>query len=210
MDAAEILNTLSDQGFNVAIKGEALSIVPASRLSDAMRAEIRAHKPELIALLTQAANDAHTEPESPIERLERLNAELRRKIDHALEASLIEGSEALAKIRLADSESDPIPLATATRVEVEAWLDSVGETDPEVRREILVSYGFDPDFRYPDSGRRTCRQCRNLDADGGCRAARRGEIPNASRHYTWPNGIYDPHRCVGYRPVSAETGGNAR
>lgn len=97
-----------------------------------------------------------------------------------------------------DSRTDPIPLATATRAEVEAWMDAVGETNPETRREILIGYGFDPDFQYPDSGRRTCRQCANLDADGGCRAARRGQIPNASRHYTWPNGIDDPHRCVGF------------
>lgn len=57
MDAAEILHTLTDQGFSVAIKAGALSIVPASRLSPALRAEIRAHKPALVELLTQAAND---------------------------------------------------------------------------------------------------------------------------------------------------------
>ena len=205
MDAAEILHTLTDQGFGVAIKAGALSIVPASRLSPALRAEIRAHKPELVELLTQAANDW---PDS-LKELERLNGELRRKIDHAhlaanaeaignaLESSLIEGAEALAKIRPA---TDPIPLATATRAEVEAWLDANGETNPETRREILIGYGFDPDFQYPDSGRRTCRQCANLEADGGCRAARRGQIPNASRHYTWPGGIDALHRCVGYRP----------
>ena len=207
MEAAEILHTLSDQGFTLAVEGDRLTVSPSSRLTDPMRAEIRAHKPELVALLTQAANDAHTEPESPIERLERLNGEMRRALDHAhiaanaeaignaLESSLIEGAEALAKIRPA---TDPIPLATATRAEVEAWLDANGETNPETRREILIGYGFDPDFQYPDSGRRTCRQCRNLDADGGCRAARRGQIPNASRYYTWPNGIDDPHRCVGF------------
>lgn len=112
-------------------------------------------------------------------------------------ARLIEGAEALAKIRPA---TDPAPLATASYGEVVAWMDAAGETDPEVRRDILTGYGFDPDFQYPDSGRRTCRQCRNLDADGGCRAARRGQIPNASRHYTWPAGIDAPHRCVGYLP----------
>ena len=89
-----------------------------------------------------------------------------------------------------------------TRAEVEAWMDAVGETDTVTRNEVLANYGFDPDFRYPDSGRRTCRQCRNLSADGGCRAARRGQIPRASRHYTWPNGIDDPHRCVWFREAT--------
>ena len=94
---------------------------------------------------------------------------------------------------------DPPPLATASYAEVLAWLDAAGETDPKIRREILTGYGFH-DFQYPDSGRRACRQCANLEADGGCRAARRGQIPNASRHYTWPGGIDALHRCIGYRP----------
>ncbi|MBK1655227.1 hypothetical protein [Allochromatium vinosum] len=102
--------------------------------------------------------------------------------------------------RPANDEPTPPPLATASRAEVEAWMDAAGETDPKIRREILTGYGFDPDFQYPDSGRRTCRQCANLEADGGCRAARRGQIPNASRHYTWPGGIDALHRCIGYRP----------
>ena len=105
--------------------------------------------------------------------------------------------ESPTKIRPAAA---PAPLATASYGELVAWMDSTGETDAEIRREILVGYGFDPDFQYPDSGRRTCRQCANLDADGGCRAARRGQIPNASCHYTWPAGIDAPHRCVGYLP----------
>lgn len=159
------------------------------------------------------ANDDPVEPESSIERLERLHEETGRMIESALrdakiranaeaigddlEARLIEGAEALAKIR---PDTDPAPLATASYGEVVAWMDASGETDPETRREILVGYGFDPSFQYPDSGRRTCRQCRNLDADGGCRAARRGQIPNTSRFYTYPPGIDAPHRCVGYLP----------
>ena len=163
------------------------------------------------------ASHSPGEPESSIERLERLHEETGRMIERALrdakiranaeaigddlERRLIEGSEALAKIRPADPDTDPAPLATATLVEIDAWMNAAGETDIVTRNEVLVGYGFDPGFQYPDSGRRTCRQCRNLDADGGCRAARRGQIPNASRHYTWPNGIEDPHRCVGFREV---------
>ena len=154
MSAAEILHALTDQGFTLAMEGNRLAVTPASRLTVAMRAEIRAHKAELIACLTQATNDDPTPP----------------------------------------------PLATASRAEVEAWLDATGETDTVTRNEILTSYGFDPGFRYPDSGRRACRQCLNLEADGGCRAARRGQIPLTSKFYTHPDGIDALHRCIGYRP----------
>ena len=154
MTAAELLPTLQSAGVVLFVTEQGTLRYRGDQAAvEQWLPAIRAHKPELVELLTQAANDTHT---------------------------------------------DPIPLATATRAEVEAWLDANGETNPETRREILIGYGFDPDFLYQDSGRRTCRQCRNLDADGGCRAARRGQIPNASRHYTWPAGIDDPHRCVGF------------
>jgi len=226
-DPARILSDLEAAGVHVTLEDDRLKVTGNQQAITAHLDEIRAHKPELVALLTQAANDAHAAPEPPIERFRRLNreteasiedlerqgAESHRKIQaalldarirasaetigNALESSLIEGTEALAKIRPA---ADPAPLATASYGEVVAWMDVSGETDPEVRRDILIGYGFDPDFQYLDSGRRTCRQCRNLDADGGCRAARRGQIPNTSRHYTWPAGIDAPHRCVGYLP----------
>ncbi|MFE8032400.1 hypothetical protein [Thiohalocapsa marina] len=153
MNAAEILHTLTDQGFNMAVEGDRLTITPSSRLTDTLRAEIRTHKFALVELLTRPANDEPTPP----------------------------------------------PPATASRAEVEQWMDLVGETDPETRREVLANYGY-PSFTYPDSGRRACRQCRNLEVDGGCRAARRGQIPNASKHYTWPAGIDALHRCIGFRP----------
>ena len=84
--------------------------------------QIKQHKPELIGLLPQA------EPESPIERLERQCAESYRKVQaalrdasiranaeaigNALESSLIEGSEALAKIQ---PDSGPPPLSADDR-----------------------------------------------------------------------------------------------
>ncbi|ADC62635.1 hypothetical protein [Allochromatium vinosum] len=153
------------------------------------------HSPASIKDLERQGAESHRKIQAAL-----LDARIRASaetIGNALESSLIEGSEALAKIRPA---ADPAPLATASYGEVVAWMDSTGETDAQTRREILVSYGFDPDFQYPDSGRRTCRQCANLDADGGCRAARRGQIPNTSRFYTYPPGIDAPHRCVGYLP----------
>jgi len=152
-DARAFILTMQAERVRVQVDGNDLMLSGNRSAITAHLPEIRAHKAELIACLTQATNDEPTPP----------------------------------------------PLATASRAEVEAWMGAAGETDPETRREILTGYGFDPDFQYPDSGRRTCRQCANLEADGGCRAARRGQIPNASRHYTWPGGIDALHRCIGYR-----------
>ncbi|NKN34101.1 hypothetical protein [Marichromatium bheemlicum] len=56
MDAAEILHTLADQGFSVAVDGERLTVAPVSRLTDDLRAEIREHRAEVVALLTAAGN----------------------------------------------------------------------------------------------------------------------------------------------------------
>ena len=153
-DARAFILTMQAERVHVQIDGNDLMLSGNRSAIAAHLPEIRAHKAELIACLTQAANDEPTPP----------------------------------------------PLATASRAEVEDWMDAAGETDPETRREILTSYGFDPGFRYPDSGRRACRQCLNLEADGGCRAARRGQIPLTSKFYTHPDGIDALHRCIGYRP----------
>ncbi|WP_200158655.1 hypothetical protein [Allochromatium vinosum] len=67
--AAEILHTLADQGFTLAVEGDRLTVSPSSRLTEPMRAEIRQHKAELVALL--AANDAAVSDPPPLTRAER-------------------------------------------------------------------------------------------------------------------------------------------
>lgn len=64
MSAAEILHTLTDQGFTLAVDGDRLTVSPSSRLTDPMRAAIRQHKPEIVALL--AANDAAVPDPPPL------------------------------------------------------------------------------------------------------------------------------------------------
>ena len=53
---SKLLHALQHQGFTVTTDGDTVSISPGSKLTDAMRQEIKAHKRELIRQL-QAAND---------------------------------------------------------------------------------------------------------------------------------------------------------
>lgn len=69
MGAREVLAELAGAGFHVEVAGDKLVIRPASKLTDDIRASIRANKPELMRLaarpyrLAQAdADAAHAEP----------------------------------------------------------------------------------------------------------------------------------------------------
>lgn len=60
MGARDLLCELVGAGFSVEAAGERLTIRPASRLTDDLRASIRAAKPELLALLAgETANRPH-------------------------------------------------------------------------------------------------------------------------------------------------------
>lgn len=52
MGAHELLHQMAEAGFSVEADGEMLVIRPASKLTDDLRADLRAAKPELLALLT--------------------------------------------------------------------------------------------------------------------------------------------------------------
>lgn len=54
MEAAEIFRQLSAAGIRLELQGDQLSASPASRLTDNLRAVVRAHKPALIAYLAEA------------------------------------------------------------------------------------------------------------------------------------------------------------
>lgn len=53
MGARDLLERATAAGFSVVADGDALVIRPASKLTDELRAELRAAKPELLALLTR-------------------------------------------------------------------------------------------------------------------------------------------------------------
>ena len=95
MGAAEILRTLTDQGFTLAAAGGRLTVNPSSKLTDAMRAEIRAHKPELVELLTQAANDSRP-PYLPPPPASTSHAEIEAWMDAVGETDTVTRNEVLA------------------------------------------------------------------------------------------------------------------
>jgi hypothetical protein len=97
-------------------------------------------------------------------------------------------------------------LSDAEGAKVRAWLDSIGEDDPEIRDEVLdrcetvreardYFLGLAGEALGADNwdDQRTCGECANLIA-GQCRAARWGG-PLSQRP------IRDlPRRCEGYAP----------
>ena len=54
MNAAEMVVRMQRAGFNLGVKDDALTITPASRLTDPQRQWIRDHKAEILAALTPA------------------------------------------------------------------------------------------------------------------------------------------------------------
>lgn len=64
MGARDLLGELMAAGLSLTIDGDRLIVTPRDRLTDAMRDGIRAHKPDLLALLVPApADDSQSPPE---------------------------------------------------------------------------------------------------------------------------------------------------
>lgn len=57
MNAVEILHDLRDQGFRFQVTGERLRVAPSQKLTDDVRAVIRAHRSEILEALTTDAED---------------------------------------------------------------------------------------------------------------------------------------------------------
>ena len=62
MGARELLDELADAGLRVEAAGDKLLIRPATKLTDELRAALRAAKPELLALLSPPATEPHQRP----------------------------------------------------------------------------------------------------------------------------------------------------
>jgi len=58
MGARDVLEGLAGVGVNVTADGDRLVVRPASKLTDSMRAELLAAKPEVLALLSAHADDS--------------------------------------------------------------------------------------------------------------------------------------------------------
>lgn len=71
MDAEGLLKALQSQGYTLAVEGEQLRLAPASRLSPELRAEVRAHKAALLALVSHAKLSGSVTPDSEAVATER-------------------------------------------------------------------------------------------------------------------------------------------
>jgi hypothetical protein len=119
MGAREVLRDLTGAGFSVEVAGDRLLVGPASKLTDDLRAAVRAAKPDLLALLnrphklTLAEGDAaHAEPwdEAAIGRfVARVSLFLRRGIDAAHADDLAE------RLHLRDAQGDDRALCVECR-----------------------------------------------------------------------------------------------
>lgn len=87
MGARELLRELTGAGFSVEVEGDKLMIRPASRLTDALRAELRAAKPGLMTLLqgesSAAAIRAHAR--EAMHRLGYCDGEAEAQLQETLE-----------------------------------------------------------------------------------------------------------------------------
>jgi len=61
MRARELLQRLRLEGFGLTVDGDRLIVTPASALTDDRRLQIRLHKPELLALLSEWRDEAQRE-----------------------------------------------------------------------------------------------------------------------------------------------------
>lgn len=58
MSASTTLQTLAEAGFTVALDGDRIVVSPAPRLTDGLRASIRANRADLVALLQSVEREA--------------------------------------------------------------------------------------------------------------------------------------------------------
>ena len=132
MDAAQLLFTLQADGFHVSLTGENIAISPVSKLSDALKADIRAHKLELVSLL--AANDGKAGADCHHEWL----------VTHST------GERAIHYFAPAKSRAEVLGLYPAALVE------PVAETEPEP-----PAVGLDARLE-PTKANAVCCQCRHF------------------------------------------------
>ncbi len=150
MGARDLLADLAAAGMSICAEGDRLVIRPASKLTDDLRAALRAAKPELMALLSGGgcAAAAHP-PASPIRRF-----------------------------RLSPVDADRCHAGGWSDAEIAAFVGrharllSIGFTDADDLAERLVLRDRDGDER------RLCVECRHYRgrAGGTCRQPNRADL----------------------------------
>ncbi len=136
MNTAALFETLTAHGIRLETDGTALVASPSDRLTPDHRAEIIAHKSELIAYLTAANDDQATPHRRWLVRYQ-----------DGTELSITRCPPATLEQVATDYPSGPVrpdpepppgrPLDPEALAIIGAWLDAIGETDPVTRAEYV-------------------------------------------------------------------------
>ena len=78
MDAADVLERLTDLGITATVNGTTLRLEPGSKVPPELLAEVKEHKPEILALLVPVSDGLPP----PLDRPPQTEQELRRLYDH--------------------------------------------------------------------------------------------------------------------------------
>ncbi|NEV62267.1 hypothetical protein [Thiorhodococcus minor] len=143
-NAAALLDTLAADGIQLTADGDRLVAVPSGRLTDAHRAEIRALKPELLALL-QSANDGESTPQRCW--LVRYPDGRELSITRSPPATLAEMQADYPGAEVQPEPEPPLgpPLSPNAQAVAEALLDHWGESDPTTRAEYIDGLRRNPE-----------------------------------------------------------------
>ena len=150
MGAAETFyQELVSFGFSVSADGDRLLVSPRERITDELRQRIRAAKPDLLRFLTDGPPprpDADHEDMPHRLWVVSTGAET-RSVSFCPPAALPEVIKLYPGAQVAPApEPDPNPahLPPETEAALVRWLDSIDETDAEIRAEFLLNCRRDP------------------------------------------------------------------
>jgi hypothetical protein len=158
MEATALLTDLEAAGIRLHVAGGALRAEPASLLTEAHRAAIRLHKPELLRLLPPA-NDSDTCPtegahsQAPAGGLVHVSHYLVRLVNGERFELHTAPAEPLVEIasRYPGAEVEELPppaaggrLSLSDAATIRRWLAHIGEIDQTVTREIMENAAADP------------------------------------------------------------------
>lgn len=184
MGARDLLLELASAGFSVAVEGDRLIVRPASKLTDDLRAQLRAAKPELLALnasvdLAAQAFAPLAEPRAQRDRaLPATEATVPPHRPHALSPQLAEVAHAAPWDDDAVARFDARMAALLRR--------GYGTENAEDLAQRLHVRDIDCDDR------RACIECSHCGETGRCLAAARRRPTNAGVD------LHRLHRCPSF------------
>ena len=139
MNARMLLDQLALAGVELHVDGSNLVAIPADRLTDMHRASIISLKPELLALLQRKATHRLWRVRYPDGR------ELSVSRSPPATVAEMRADYPGADVALEPDRDADRPLSRDAMAIANAYLDHIGETDSDLRREYLTELARDPD-----------------------------------------------------------------